>query len=563
MGYKKDQEERYVSLQTKAFRIILVWSLIIILVGSTVGILLHTYSSLRHYKEEADHLLDSMMALQDSAYIEKIFRETQRIYYSLPEKVLEDQSSDEFDNAFRPLVDDDFDAARDILVKFRENSKRRNVFLMFQDIENSRVVYVVDGDEDEWAYLPGQWTDVDVHETEIIVNSQWRLAITHDDVYGWIGSDAEAIYGQNGEFLGYAVVDLDMNDFLQTMLSFLLILIPLAVLLVVLFAVLFAKMLKKDIITHLISLSTAAREYTQMDKVNLAKETPSVYEPLRIETADEIEDLWKSMTVMEADIKDSIIKMREITAVQERMDAELSIATRIQMGMLPDEFPDRTEYDLYASMEPALEVGGDLYDFFMVDDTHLAMVIADVSDKGVSAALFMVVTKTMIRSQTEQGLQDPAVIFDVVNRKLMEVNRAYMFVTAWLGILDLESGRLVYVNAGHEYPVIRRAGGLFELYKDEHSVPLAAREDVEFVSGEFTVGRGDTLFLYTDGVPEANNEKEELLGADRMIEILNREPDAAPKEVIENVKDGISEFVKGAEQFDDTTMLCLKFNGIQ
>ena len=542
---------------------ILTGSLILILAEITAGLLLHTYSSLRHYKVEARHLLDTMMALQDSAYIEKIFQETKKIYDSLPEEVLNDQMSEEFDNAFRPLVDDDFFAARDILVDFRENTQQRNMFLMFPDKGNNRVVYVVDGDEAEWAYLPGQWTDADIDETEKIMDSSWRLAITHSDEYGWIGSDAEPVYAQDGELLGYAVVDMDLNDFLQGMLSFLVILVPVAVVVVVLLAFLFAGMLKKHIIAHLISMAAAARDYTQMDKVQLEEDTPSVYEPLGIETADEMEDLWKSMIVMEADVKDSIIRLREITAVQERMEAELAIATRIQMGMLPDKFPDSPEYDLFASMEPAKEVGGDLYDFFMVDDTHLAMVIADVSGKGVSAALFMVIAKTLIQNQTEQGVQDPAQIFTIVNRKLMDVNRARMFVTAWLGILDVESGRIEYVNAGHEYPAIRRADWIFELIKDKHCVPLAASRKAVFRSGEFTIGRGDTLFLYTDGVPEANNEAGELLGNDRMLQILNRLPDADPKDVIANMKDGMAGFVKEADQFDDTTMLCIRFNGPQ
>ena len=565
MNQEKNRKKRRVSLQKKAFRSILAGSLVLILAGITAGLLLHTYSSLRHYKIEAKHLLDTMVALQDSAYLEKIFQETRSIYETIPDEVRDDQMSDEFDNAFRPLVDDDFFTARDILVKFRENTKQRNVFLMFPDQENRRVVYVVDGDEDEWAYLPGQWTGVedDADETERIMESTWRLAITHNDEYGWIGSDAEPVFAQDGEMLGYAVVDMDLNDFLQGILSFLLLLVPAAVAVVVLHAFLFAGLLKKHIITHLVSMAAAAQDYAQMDKVNLDEETPSVYEPLEINTADEIEDLWKSMVEMETDVKDSIIRLRQITAEQERMEAELAIATKIQMGMLPDKFPESPEYDLFASMEPAKEVGGDLYDFYMVDDSHLAMVIADVSGKGVSAALFMVIAKTLIRNQTEQGGQDPAQILTLVNKKLMDVNRARMFVTAWLGILDLTSGRLVYVNAGHEYPAVRSAGGKFTLIKDKHCVPLAASRKAVFRSGEFVVGRGDTLFLYTDGVPEANNEAGELLGNDRMLEILNRLPDADPRGVIENMKEGIAEYVKEADQYDDTTMLCIRFNGLE
>ena len=554
----KKSKNRFISLRVKAIRAILAGSLILLLAGIAAGLLLHTYSSLRHYKVEAQHLLDTIMALEDDAYIEKLFRETKKIYEGLPEDVRKDQWSEEFDSAFRPLVDDDFFAARDILVKFREQTKQRNMFLMFTDEENGAVVYVVDGDEDEWAYLPGQWGEADISATKEIMNSSWRLAITHEEEYGWIGSDAEPIYAQDGEMIGYAVADMDLNDFLKNMLSCLVILIPVTVLIVVVLTFLLSGMLKKHIILHLVSMAAAAREYTQMDKVELGEETSSVFEPLGIETRDEMEDLWKSMTIMEADVKESIIRLREITAAKERLDAELAIATSIQMGLLPDKFPESTEYELFASMNPAKEVGGDLYDFFMVDDTHLALVIADVSGKGISAALFMVVAKTLIRNLAEQEAHDPAQIFTMVNRKLMEVNRARMFVTAWLGILDLTSGRVVYVDAGHEYPAVRRAGGQFVLFPDKHCVPLAASRKAVFRSDEFMLEAGDTLFVYTDGVPEANNEAGELMGTDRMLAILNRIPDASPRDVIQNVKDGMEEYVRTAEQFDDTTMLCIR-----
>ena len=556
----KNNKKIFVSLRTKAFRVIFISSLTLMLAGIAAGLLLHSYTTLRHYKIEAKHLIDTMLALQDGSYIEKIFRKTRQIYESLPEDVRENQMSVEFDSAFRPLVDGDFFAARDILVKFREETKQRNMFLMFLDKEHGAVVYVVDGDEDEWAYLPGQWTEADIAATEAIADSPWRLAITHQDEYGWIGSDTEPIYAKNGEMIGYAVADMDLNGFLKNVLGFLIILVPVAAAIVVMFAFLFSELLKKHIILHLVSMAAASRDYAQMDKVQLEEETSSVFEPLGIKTADEMEDLWKSMTIMETDVKESMIRLREVTAVKERMDAELAIATSIQKGLLPDKFPESTEYDLYASMEPAKEVGGDLYDFFMIDDTHLALVIADVSGKGISAALFMVVAKTLIRNLTEQEAHDPAQIFTLVNRKLIEVNRACLFVTAWLGILDLKTGQVVYVDAGHEYPAIRRAGGRFSLFPDKHCVPLAASRKAVFRSDEFMLGPGDTLFVYTDGVPEANNEAGELMGTDRMLEILNRIPDASPQDVISNVKEGMAEYVKAAEQFDDTTMLCIRFN---
>jgi sigma-B regulation protein RsbU (phosphoserine phosphatase) len=327
-----------------------------------------------------------------------------------------------------------------------------------------------------------------------------------------------------------------------------------------------AGLLRKHIISHLTSMAGAAREYTACDKVDLPDDAPYVFDDLGINTSDELEELWRSMAEMETDFRDTMKRLRQVTAEQERIGAELSIATEIQEGTLPKKFPafpDRTEFDLYASMVPAKEVGGDLYDFFMVDDDHLAMVIADVSGKGVSAALFMVIAKTLIESQTELGGHDPAEVFASVNTRLMRINKAFMFVTAWMGILTISTGELVYVDAGHEYPAIRRDGEDFDVVIDEHGVPLAASRRAKFKSDTIMIHPGDTLFVYTDGIPEASNAAGEMFGKERMLEALNRDPGADPKTVIANVTDAIDGFVKDAPQFDDTTMLCLKYRGKQ
>ena len=267
---------------------------------------------------------------------------------------------------------------------------------------------------------------------------------------------------------------------------------------------------------------------------------------------------------MEMDVRDTMIRLRNITAEQERLGTELSIATQIQEGTLPKEFPafeDRTEFDIYASMTPAKEVGGDLYDFFMVDDDHLAAVIGDVSGKGVSAALFMVIAKTLLQYQTQLGNLDPAEIFNHVNNKLIDINKANMFVTTWMGILTISTGELKYANAGHEYPAIRRAGEEYELVKDVHGIPLASFEDMIYQSGSFQLNPGDSVFVFTDGVTEANDIDEKLFGNDRLLKALNRDPDASPEVIDRNVHEALDEFVKDAPQFDDTTMLCLKYFG--
>ena len=261
--------------------------------------------------------------------------------------------------------------------------------------------------------------------------------------------------------------------------------------------------------------------------------------------------------------REMIFAQKAETQKTERLATELNLASAIQTNILPNlfpVFPERKEISLYASMTPAKEVGGDFYDFFFVDDKHLALVMADVSGKGIPAALFMMVARTLIKNRTLMG-GTPSEILSDVNNRLCEGNVAELFVTVWLGIIDISTGKGVAANAGHEHPVIRRANGEYELVVYKHSPVLGAMEGMRFAEHEFEMTPGDSLFIYTDGVAEATNAKQELFGTDRMLEALNKNSDATPEEVLANVKSGIDEFVAGAEQFDDITMMSLKYFG--
>lgn len=253
-------------------------------------------------------------------------------------------------------------------------------------------------------------------------------------------------------------------------------------------------------------------------------------------------------------------RQAEESRERERIGAELHVATQIQASMLPclfPAFPEREEFDIYASMTPAKEVGGDFYDFFLVDDDHLALVMADVSGKGVPAALFMVTAKTLLKNAVQAGLS-PGAALEKVNGQLMENNQVEMFVTVWLGVYEISSGRLVAANAGHEYPAICRAGGEFALYRDRHGFVLAGIEDTRYREYELELGPGDALFVYTDGVAEAADGANAMYGTGRMLSALNRAPERGPRELLEAVKADVDRFAGGAPQFDDITMLCIR-----
>jgi len=280
-------------------------------------------------------------------------------------------------------------------------------------------------------------------------------------------------------------------------------------------------------------------------------------------TGDEIEILAESFASLSKKTRDYIRQITEITAEKERIGTELALATRIQADMLPNiypAFPERREFDIYAAMDPAREVGGDFYDFFLVDDDHLCMLIADVSGKGVPAALFMMASRIILASNAKQG-RSPAEILTETNATICQNNREEMFVTVWLGILEISTGRLTAANAGHEYPVLLQPGGRYELIKDKHGFVIGGMEGVKYREYELKLEPGARLFLYTDGVPEATSGDNELFGTERMLSALNEDTGAPPEELLKNVRRAVDGFVKDAEQFDDLTMLGLEYRG--
>ncbi len=310
---------------------------------------------------------------------------------------------------------------------------------------------------------------------------------------------------------------------------------------------------------HIIDpLNTITRRVASLGVRNRQFQMENVYR-----TGDEIEVLAESFAKQSARTMLYIDQIKRVTAEKERIGAELDMASQIQASQLPrlfPAFPNRKEFSLYASMTPAKEVGGDFYDFFMIDQDHIGLVMADVSGKGVPAALLMMVARVLIKSGLQNG-KSPAEALESVNNQLCESNDAGFFVTMWVAVLEISTGKGVAANAGHEHPVLRRAGGSYELVIYRHSMPVATMEGIPFRQHEFRLNPGDSVFVYTDGVAEATNGANELYGTDRMLNALNSEPDAQPGQILANVMNDIHAFVDGAEQFDDITMLCFRYMG--
>ena len=315
--------------------------------------------------------------------------------------------------------------------------------------------------------------------------------------------------------------------------------------------------LRRQITSPIILIKKCAEKFTAE---NSASKGAQPYAP-PIHSKDELEDLSNSLYELEQNVVETQDQLGEISEEKGRMAAQLNIAKGIQEGVLPKDFPDHKDFDIYAIMAPAKEVGGDLYDFFMLDDTHLFLVIGDVSDKGIPAALFMMTAKTLLRTHAQRDL-DPATVLASVNDLLCDINPKEMFVTVWVGILDLKTGILTAANAGHEYPMLRSGNEPFEIFKEPHGMPLGVMPGGKYKNYEIVMAPGDGLFLYSDGATDAINQEKEQIGISRLLELVQTTAaeDASPKGLITSVKASLDQWSEGAYQFDDITMLSIVYH---
>ena len=395
---------------------------------------------------------------------------------------------------------------------------------------------------------------------KLLAGEEVEPIIQPDAVFGWMMTAMVPVLHEDGTMAGYVMADISMYDVMKTRQTFLITLVVLLTSLTVCFIILFLVVLRRKVIQPIDKLTLATGDFIENNEEELATGTVEVNVP-DIRTGDEVELLANSFRKMEEDMISYIRSFTQITAEKERIGAELNVATQIQADMLPrifPAFPERKEFDIYATMDPAKEVGGDFYDFFLVDDDHLAVVIADVSGKGVPAALFMVIAKTLIKNHA-QNKDTPGSVFTQTNEQLCEGNDAGLFVTAWMGVLEISTGKLIYVNAGHNPPLLRRADEKFEWLKSRPGFVLAGMEGVRYRENEMEMQPGDMLFLYTDGVTEATNANQELFGEERLLETLNEQPKLPVSALLPKVKKSIDSFVGEAEQFDDITMLSLNY----
>ncbi|MBO6207791.1 MAG: SpoIIE family protein phosphatase [Lachnospiraceae bacterium] len=383
------------------------------------------------------------------------------------------------------------------------------------------------------------------------------VLVTNHHIYGFVVSAFFPIKNSSGEAIALASVDIAMEDVAYDAMLLALATGGVMIIVMLVFCIIFYRRMNRQVVRPIHKLNDVISEY-----VSGKMQEGKVME-CEIRTGDEIEELADSFSKMSVELKDYMENFTAVTKEKERIGAELNVAQKIQEDMLPRIFPpypERKDFDVYASMDPAKEVGGDFYDLFLVDENHIALTVADVSGKGVPAALFMVITKTLLKNRTMMGGAPSQIVADV-NNQLCEGNEAEYFVTLWFAIVDLTTGDGIAVNAGHEHPILKKKDGDYVLIKYRHSPPIGTMPDLSFEQRRFWMEPGDLLFVYTDGVPEAMNANEELYGTDRLIGVLNQNKDAGPEELLPAVKDDIDAYVGAAPQFDDLTMLAFRLNG--
>ena len=565
-----DLERLHYSLSSRMFHTILLFSLILSIAAGAFGFYLYSAKVSEDYSSRAYSTagVAALAAEREGAlnYVPEVLN----IYLSLSEEETGQKEEENYHERFRS-IEEAVMPIRETLYRIQKENGSSAVYLAVYDKETGRLIYVIDSDRSDLYCFPGYWDEIGTRESARFLDQPYaddfRTYVPHytekDPKYGYLCTSWNLLE-EDERFLTLIMADMDLSALTAEYRVYLLQYITFLLLLTLLLDYLIVRRMKKTVVGPITDISKAAEGYL-IDKQD-GHIDERHFADLNIRTGDEIEGLALTMKEMETEMAHYIEDLTKVTAEKEKLGVELDIAGKIQTGMIPRIFPpypDRPEFDLYASMRTAKEVGGDFYDFYMQDDDHLVLVIADVSGKGIPGALFMMASKIMISNVISLGERDPAKVLQAVNEQICRNNPAEMFVTVWLGILEISSGILRACNGGHEYPCLKRNGKDYELFRDKHGLVLGGMESSRYASYEIRMERGDSLFVYTDGVTEAANKDNELVGTGRMLEELNKDPQRCCEDLLRDLQEAIDAFAGEADQFDDITMLGLTYKGEQ
>ncbi|MCR5761355.1 MAG: SpoIIE family protein phosphatase [Sphaerochaetaceae bacterium] len=462
---------------------------------------------------------------------------------------------------------EEYKNVRSLLEKYNRNSELvSSVFLVNYDEKNSRIVYLADGYwGEEVPCFPGTMDTVSPAEFRTLVlteNTSAKLERTGGIVwiYGYM-----PVKDSQGNVICYMGIDMSVERIKGVLIEYTIQVVLAMAAVIIITMIIGSRKVRKNT-EAIIKLTSSAEDFLSYGK-NLSS-SEELNKTRFFENNDggniyEFHRLVDALKSLEQGLGDYINRVTEMNVEAEKSRSDLRLANTIQSNAVPNAFPpfpDRKEFDIYADMLTAKEVGGDFYDFFFIDNDHLGLVIADVSGKGFPAALFMMESKIIIAERAKLG-GTPGEILSDANRQLCRSNAAEMFVTAWLGILEISTGKMLCSNAGHEYPMVRRSNGLFEMIKDRHGFVLGGFESSKYSTYEINLESGEAIYVYTDGITEANNNEKELFGRNRILESLNSCRSEKPEDYINTVSQAVAVFADGAPQFDDQTQMCLIYRG--
>ena len=570
------RERKRHSLTTRSFLGVQGLSFVTGIVILAVGFLLYMDGTLHGYCVHTARLAKAETLLLDPEQTRSKAEEILAIYDSVSEEERGDGTGKAYQSRFSAVIDEDFREIQEDLLVARDRMKLKNAMVIAIDEDTGRMIYLVDSDREETFCPPGTWDVYKDREIKALVHGDTgslledgsdskdeplQATLTRTEKYGLRCTGCATLF-KSGRYTVMVCLDETLNSLFHRIVVFLIeynILLFLVTLIVGLAAVF---LIRRVMVQPIEQLADAARGYVE-DREKDENLISDHFARLQIQSGDEIEELSLTMSDMEQSLARYVENLTRVTAEKERISTELDLAAKIQKDMLPSTFPafpDRTEFDLHASMVPAKEVGGDFYDYFLIDEDHLALMIADVAGKGIPAALFMMMTKIMLDNRIMETVS-PALVMQQGNDLILRHNSQGMFVTAWIGILEISTGKILMANAGHEYPVIIHPDGQTELIKEGHGFVLGGMEGMKYREYEMRLQPGSKLFLYTDGLTEATSAEEELFGTDRMIAAAGSAGGASPRQVLDIITQEVNEFVGDNEQFDDLTMLCVEYRG--
>ena len=559
-------ERMHYSLAARTFHAVVIGAVIIGLVTLLVGLGLYAVAVADQNITTAFGLTRNALAITEKVVdVRPLAMQVMEKYHAMSDEERAAVNESEDFSRFSLDGDESYEMLMSILDDFKSSSDVFDVYVAMYDEQTSSLVYIADPDTNEETRCPTGYSEA-VDKRELNKFLHWDGTGTlydasNTDRYGWLATSGVPVRDDNGNIVAFFLADVTLHNVAKAMNNFVLQYVLALTLVMILTGYFLTKHMKRTLVAPINKVAEAALSY--INDRRAGNHNTDHFKNLGIKTGDEVENLALIMADMEAEVSDYENTLTTVTAEKERINTELALATRIQADMLPNiypAFPDRPEFDVYATMTPAKEVGGDFYDFFLIDDDHLGIVMADVSGKGVPAALFMMASKILIQNHAMTG-KSPKEVLETVNNQICSNNREEMFVTVWFGVLDITTGTVTAANAGHEYPILKSADGGFEVVKDKHGFVIGGMEGVKYREYDINLSPGAKLFLYTDGVTEATNNENELFGMDRTVQSLNLRADGSVQDILKSVKEQIDSFAEGAPQFDDITMLCIEYVG--